>query len=114
MRNAYTGQSDDLGPLFSRPAPVDNSIESQFRAFHKANPRVFAVLKRLSLAAVARGRRRLGIGALWEAMRWELSVQTDADDFKLNNNFRSRYARKLMDEVPELAGVFELRELRGK
>jgi hypothetical protein len=52
---------------------------------------------------------------LFEVMRWNwFMTTTDPDsDFKLNNNYRSRYARKLMDEYPELDGIFEVRELKA-
>jgi len=32
---------------------------------------------------------------------------------KLNNNFTSRMARKLMEEDPEFKGFFELRRLKS-
>lgn len=57
----------------------------------------------------------MGIAMLWERMRWELTVETDSvdlgDDFKLNNNYRSRYARLIMNNEPDLAGFFDIRRL---
>ncbi len=35
------------------------------------------------------------------------------EDFKINDHYLSRYARKLMEEHPELDGLFELRELKA-
>ncbi len=90
------------------------SIQEAFEAFDLANPIVFLTLVNLARMAQARGRRKLGIGALWERMRWELVVETNGgDDFKLNNNYRSRYARKILAECPDLDGIFETRELKS-
>ena len=62
-----------------------------------------------------RGWRRFGMKALWEAARYDraLEVGPDAEGWKVNNNYHSRLARRLMDEEPELQGFFELRELRS-
>lgn len=88
------------------------TIEEQFREFHADNPDVYRTLVRLARRALRGGRRRIGIGNLWEVMRWELTLQLDdASEFKLNNNFRSRYARLVMQHEPDLRGVFETRRL---
>ena len=98
-----------------RPA-VDQgaSIEERFEAFHRANPHVYEALKRLALQLRRNGRRRFGMKALFEYLRFSYALQTVGDDFKLNNNYTALYARKLMDEVPELRGFFELRGRRGE
>jgi hypothetical protein len=63
----------------------------------------------------ARGWQHFGIAALWEAARYDraLEIGPDADGFKLNNDFRSRLARLMMQEHPDLAEFFETRELRA-
>ena len=90
---------------------MDDSIEARFREFHAANPRVYQTLCSLARYAMQKGKRKIGIGALWERMRWDLWLETTDVDFKLNNNFRSRYARLLMWHESDLAGVFEIRTL---
>jgi hypothetical protein len=90
----------------------ERSIDEAFAAFHAENPHVYAELRMLALRARRRGATRIGIGMLFEVLRWRHTLRTDGDDFKLNNNFRSRYARMLMRE-PELAGCFETRGLRA-
>lgn len=63
----------------------------------------------------SRGFTRYGIGAIAESIRFDasLAVGTDEDGFKVNNNYRSRLARKVMDENPDLAGFFETRQLQA-
>lgn len=95
--------------------PVPGSIQEAFEHFHAANPWVYEALRRLALDLVHRGRKKVGIGMLFEVLRWQHSRQTtdEHSDFKLNNNLRSRYARLLMENEEELAGVFEVRELKA-
>jgi hypothetical protein len=87
-------------------------IEEAFWRFHELNPHVYARLVQLARDLKARGRRRIGIGMLFEVLRWHhLSTVGDADGFKLNNNYRALYARLIMHREPDLAGVFHTREL---
>ena len=39
-------------------------------------------------------------------------IPDDAEDWKLNNSYSSRYARKIMADHPQLDGLFEVRELK--
>lgn len=90
------------------------SIDRRFQAFHAGNPGVYEALVRLAREARAQGLERVGIGLLWEVLRWELlHKRVEADGYKLNNIYRSRYARLIMANEPDLAGVFEVRELRS-
>lgn len=88
------------------------TLEHQFAAFHAANPWVYDALRDMALELVHAGHPRVGIGMLFEVLRWRYMRSTVGSDFKLNNNWRSRYARLLAASEPELAEAFELRTLR--
>ncbi len=97
----------------NEPTLFDDSIETRFLAFHEANPKVWELLVRFTFELVDHGYKHAGISLIWERMRWEMSLQTtDPEGFKLNNDFRSRYARRLMKHYPEWEGFFRTRELR--
>lgn len=104
----------DDDPQFAPVAPQP-TIDEAFRAFHAANPWVFTALVRLARQAVADGHQRVGIGMLWEVLRWEWRRNTADPNatWKLNNDYRSRYARLIMGTEPDLADVFETRALRA-
>jgi hypothetical protein len=52
---------------------------------------------------------------VWERVRWSMWVEKEeGEQFMLNNNLHSRYARKIMEDYPSLRGFFELRKLRSK
>lgn len=101
---------------FAFVLPEDNTltIQDQFLAFHRLNPWVYRELVSLARQMKARGRQEIGIGMLWEVLRWNYYQQTAGDsEWKLNNNFRSRYARLIMASEPDLFDIFETRILRS-
>ncbi len=103
-------------PLVSPETRPEMTPRERFEAFHSANPHVLEALRVLALQMVDRGRDRIGIRMLWERLRWERLLRTNDPDseFKLNNNYHSRFARLLMVVEPRLAGVFETRALKSE
>ncbi len=92
----------------------DTTIEERFAAFHQDNPQVYQEL--VKLARTWRGRhpnRKVGIELLFAVCRWQRAMKTiDEAAYKLNNSYRSRYARLIMASEPDLVDLFELRELQ--
>jgi hypothetical protein len=84
-------------------------IERRFLRFHAHNPRVFDELRARAVALHKAGRRRIGIALIFEAMRYSALVDTTGEPFKLDNSFRSLYARLLVAFYPELEQLIELR-----
>jgi hypothetical protein len=89
------------------------TIQQRFDEFHRLNPWVLEHLERLTRDCVARGIDRIGIGMLFEVLRWQYGIATSGDAFRLNNNFRSRYVRLMVDRNPAWAALFETRALRA-
>ena len=105
--------SFDIEPLVIPEVVKGQSIQERFEAFHALNPWVYRALVKLTGDWVARGRTRIGMKMLTEVLRWEYGRQTVGDEFKINNNFTSRYVRLLIAEHPEYAAAFHTRELRA-
>lgn len=82
----------------------------RFEKFHADNPRVYAALVSLAHQWVrATGSRKIGINALFERARWELAVETNDPEFRLNNNWAPWYSRLIAIQEDDLRDVFELR-----
>ena len=90
-----------------------SSIDRAFWKFHKGNPKVYQKLVQLTQEAKAAGRNKIGMKMLFEVARWQHLVHTRGDDYALNNNYTSRYARIIAEEYPELASMFEIRRIRS-
>jgi hypothetical protein len=90
-----------------------DTIQQRFEKFHAANPWVLSALVQLARRYKDMGRDRIGVKHLVEVLRWEVAKGTKGDDFKLNNNFTSRYVRAIAKGYPELASLFEYRVLKA-
>lgn len=92
----------------------ESRLDREFKEFHTSNPAVYESLARMSRAWKAKGFDQVGMKMLWEVLRYHHGLQTRGDPaFKLNNNHPSRYARLIMEREADLAGFFEIRELKS-
>jgi hypothetical protein len=91
------------------------SIATAFRRFDEANPQVYERFKQLAFHLIQKGKRRYSSKTILCVLRYEVDLQTTTDgEYKINDAFTSRYARKFVEEFPEHAEFFEMRELRTK
>jgi hypothetical protein len=104
----------DLAPEIPESPALARSIQQAFLVFDEEHPEVYEYLMRLTREVQDRGFKHYGVKALWERLRWHFQIEKGmGEDFKLNNNFSSRYARKIIAAHPELEDFFELRCLRA-
>lgn len=90
------------------------SLAWRWWEFHLAHPEVERGLVSLARQLLNRGYKHLGIGMLWETLRYHSMLGAkvpDEDVFRLNNSNRAYYARFLMEQHADLDGVFETRAL---
>lgn len=114
MNELQLGLFEPIGPVVTRRNTRPLTIQERFEEFHQDNPHIYARLRDLCLQMRRRGVVRWGIKAAWEVVRFGGVLSNGQDGFKLPNSLTSRYARKLMTEVPELRDFFETRDLRSK
>lgn len=96
------------------PYVQQQRIADRFAEFHEANPAVYEELVVLARRARARGHQRIGIELLFAIIRWNRMMETtDASGFKLNDHYTSRYARLIMQQEPDLDGLFATRALKA-
>jgi hypothetical protein len=112
VKEPVPGQLD----LEGEPAAREATIQEAFEAFHQEHPHLYQRLVQLAEDWKEAGHHRCSIGMLWEVLRWQHGTHSalrKRGTYALNNNYRSRYARMLIDDHPELAGMFETRELQS-
>lgn len=97
--------------LFSNIKP---HIVNNFIIYHDENPKIYELFKKYSYQLKLLGKTYYGVGAIFERIRWHVEVETIGDEFKINNNYRSCYARLLMIEDSNFEGFFQLRKTAGK
>ncbi len=89
-----------------------DSIPERFKRFHAANPHVYDALVNLARRfRERRGESKIGIGMLYEVLRWNYYMTTESeDDYKLSNDFRACYARLIMQKESDLKGIFQTKQ----
>lgn len=101
-------------PLSALDKGISPIWQERAAEFHLANPHVYDKLVAFAREIRAAGHDRVGIELLWNRMRWDWMLETAAgDDYKLNQNFKAWYARRIMDREPDLADLFETRKRRA-
>jgi len=81
-----------------------------FEKYHNENPLIWEKFKELSFEAKAKGFKNYSANGIFELIRWHTKFERK-DPYKLNNNYRPDYARKMMDEFPEFKDFFRIRGL---
>lgn len=85
-----------------------------FADFHRANPEVFRLFCRFA-EQLRKTQDRGSAEQVWQRLRWEVRMWTDeqfSGRFKLDNRYRSKYARLLVKVDPSFKGWFRFRTRR--
>ena len=95
-----------------------SELEKAALEFHGKYPHVYQLVCRFAEQAIRRGYDRYGIAAIWERVRWEISMgfqsNVEAEDFKMPNNHRATYSRMWLNDHPEHPKFFQICRLRSK
>lgn len=90
------------------------TIQERFEEYDRANPEVYETFVRWLRELQAEGGNKIGMQLLTNRLRWEWRHGTvRTDEFRLNEQFASRYARKIATEHPDLGNMLEFRHLRS-
>jgi hypothetical protein len=94
-----------------------SDIQTHFEEFDKENPWVYKELvKLLHEARDTKGYPRWSVDGAFHVLRWERAGSTVYDpnsQWKLNDHYTSRYARKILKYNPDLEGFIRTRPLRS-
>lgn len=84
-----------------------------FSTYHKENPHIWKAFKKYSFEAKDKGFSNYSANGIFEIIRWNTDLKS-RDKYKVNNNYRPDYARKMMTEYPEFNGFFRTRVLKAR
>lgn len=73
------------------------------------NKNIYKLFKSCAIKAKQAGHTKYSANGIFEFIRWNLTVDKRGT-FKMNNTYRSYYARKLMAEQKRFEGFFEIRK----
>jgi len=84
-----------------------------FQQYHNDNPQIWEQFVKFSKQTKAKGFQNYSVNGIFEIIRWHTPTSGN-DKFKINNNYRPDYARKMMSEFPEFEGFFRIREIKAE
>jgi hypothetical protein len=85
----------------------------KFARYHRNNPHVYALFRRFTFAIIERGHRRTSVWLIMNRIRWEMTVETYGDEFKICNDYFALYARMFVVENPQHATLFKLKTMKA-
>jgi hypothetical protein len=89
-----------------------DQIFAAFETFHRMNPYIWKLFLRFTQEVIDAGFVHYSVNAVFERIRWHVSIETKSEDgFKLNNVFRAYYARLFEVGNPQYRGLFRKRKL---
>lgn len=97
--------------------PLSNrkpTLQERFDAWVAANEDTIILFLEFARKAQLAGHSRYGIAAIVERVRWERMVEKRESKWKINNDYRSRLARLLVERDPRLQDMFETRKLASE
>lgn len=89
----------------------DKDIDARFAEYDAAHPEVWELFIRCCERLIGLGFKHYSADAIMHQIRWHHHVERGVADFKINDHFSSRYARKFLAAYPQHAGFFETRRI---
>jgi hypothetical protein len=84
-----------------------------FKEYDKQNPQIWDAFKEFAYQAKhVKGFKHYSANGIFELIRWHTPVK-GGGNFKISNNYRPDYARKMMEMYPEFEGFFRVKELKA-
>jgi hypothetical protein len=83
-------------------------------AWHKENPQVWKYFERFAFEAIAHNRKKISHWLIINRIRWETSIVTTGDDFKISNDYIAFYARLWKAKYPQHKDLFNTKRMIGE
>ena len=86
----------------------------EFEEYHKKHPLIYHYFVKIAKQKIEAGRKKYGAKAIMEEVRWSIrDLGQKYSDYKINNDYTSRYVRKFEKDHPQYEGFFEKRQLKS-
>jgi len=90
------------------------NLKSKWWEWHLKNPEVCELFDKFTFHAIKRGHKKMSAWMIINRVRWETSVVTYGNPFKISNDFISMYARYFMHRYPQHKGFFKTKTIYGE
>ncbi len=76
------------------------------------NPHVWDLFEQFTFQAINKGHKHCSAWLVVNRIRWETTIETTGNDFKISNDFIAHYARYFMALHPQHEGFFKTKQLK--
>jgi hypothetical protein len=90
----------------------EDDLKKRWWSWHKKNPHVWRLFEKFTMIAIGRGHKNLSAWLIVNRIRWETSIETEGEDFKISNDFIALYARYFMHKHPQYSGFFRTKQMK--
>lgn len=91
-------------------AIANDSIYKSALDFIDKNPLAWELFEWFAFEKIRAGCKHCGSKAIFERIRWQTSLtQKEGEEFKINNNYSSIFARLFVEKYPAYSGFFSMR-----
>ena len=88
-----------------------NLRQKDFNDFNESNPLLWKYFERFTLEAINQGHRKISHWLIINRIRWEVTMSTTSEDFKISNNYIAFYARLFIKTYPQYSFIFNLKRM---
>lgn len=82
--------------------------------WHTANPMVWKMFEQFAFQAVKMNRKKISHWLIINRIRWETSIMTTGNEFKISNDFIAFYARHWKEAYPAYKDLFNIKRMIGE
>jgi len=90
----------------------ESALGRDWLRWHKKNPDFFWLFERFTADAISRGHKNLSGWLITNRVRWETSVVTRGNEYKISNNFIALFARLYMVRHQQYVGFFRTKRMK--
>jgi len=88
-----------------------SKLTDRFEKWDNINPHFYIMFKRFTFEAINKGHNHLSAWLVSNRIRWETTIVTQGNPYKISNDFIALYARKFMKDYPQHQGFFKTKEM---
>lgn len=90
----------------------ESALGRMWLTWHRTNPEFFTLFEQFTAEALRRGHKKLSGWLIANRVRWETSIVTRGNDYKISNDFIALFARLYMVRNPQYVGFFRTKRMK--
>jgi hypothetical protein len=90
----------------------ESALGREWFKWHRGNPEFFILFEWFTTEAISKGHNNLSGWLIANRVRWETSIVTKGNEYKIKNDFIALFARLFMVRHQEYVGFFRTKRMK--